>query len=180
MIAVYVGNAARTIPAQTSPDHLVECAARTTPAKRHVHHNSMAGFSYVEVLVAIVLIAVALVPAMEALQPGIAGSGIQEIIAEDHYQLTGRLEQVLVEPFGQLNSAANAAGSPTTPSSYSDIFTYANGRQITRNVFLSRYDADNADTDNDPFTGTDDGLLWVRVAIAGTGMSIESLVSEYD
>ena len=143
-------------------------------------HGSMAGFSYVEVLVAIVLIAVTLVPAMEALQPGIAGSGIHEIIAEDHYQLAGKLEQVLVEPFGQLNSAAKAAGSRTTPTSYQDVFTYADGRQITRNVFLARYDGDNADTDNDPFTGTDDGLLWVRVAIAGTGIALESLVYEHE
>jgi len=140
----------------------------------------MAGFSYVEVLIAVVLIALTLVPAMEALQPGIAGTGIHEMLAEDHYQLAGRLEQVLTEPFGQLNSAANAAGSPTTPSSYSDVFTYPDGRQITRNVFLSRYDGDNADTDNNPFTGTDDGLLWVQITIAGTGAIIESLVSEYD
>ena len=146
----------------------------------HTAPTRMTGFSYVEVLIAVVLIVVALVPALDALIPGVAGSGIHETLAEDHYQLTGRLEQVLVEPYGQLNSAANAAGSPTTPTTYSDVFTYPNGRQITRNVFLSRYDADNADADNDPFTGTDDGLLWVRVAIAGTGMVIESLVYEHE
>ena len=148
-------------------------AVRTTPTR-------MAGFSYVEVLIAVVLIVVALVPALDALIPGVAGSGIHETLAEDHYQLTGRLEQVMVEPYGQLNSAAVAAGSPTTPTSYSDVFTYANGRQITRNVFLSRYDGDNADADDDPFTGTDDGLLWVRVSIAGTDRSIESLVYEHE
>ena len=144
---------------------------RTTPAR-------MAGFSYVEVLIAVVVIVIALVPALDALIPGVAGSGIHESIAEDHYQLNGKLEQVLVEPFGQLNSAANAAGGPNTPTTYSDIYTYANGRQITRNVFIARYDGDNADGDNKPFTGTDDGLLWVQVTIAGTGMGIESLVNE--
>jgi type II secretory pathway pseudopilin PulG len=148
-------------------------AVRTTPTR-------MAGFSYVEVLIAVVLIVVALVPALDALIPGVAGSGIHETLAEDHYQLTGRLEQVMVEPYGQLNSAAVAAGSPTTPTSYSDVFTYANGRQISRNVFIARYDGDNADADNDPFTGTDDGLLWVRVSIAGTDRSIESLVYEHE
>ena len=142
--------------------------------------TGMAGLSYVEVLVAVSLIVIALVPALDALIPGVAGSGIHENIAEDQYQLTGRLEQLLTEPFGQLNSAANAAGGPTTATSYSDVHTYASGRQITRNVFIARYDGDNADGDDDPFTGTDDGLLWVQVAIAGTGLSIESLVSEYD
>ena len=58
--------------------------------------------------------------------------------------------------------------------------TYADGRQIKRNVFIARYDGDNADADDDAFTGTDDGLLWVRIAIAGTGLRIESLVSEFD
>jgi type II secretory pathway pseudopilin PulG len=155
----------------------VGCAVRTIFTKCH---GSMAGFSYVEVLIAVVLIVIALVPALDALIPGVAGSGIHETIAEDHYQLTGRLEQILVEPYGQLNSAAVAAGSPTTPTTYSDVFTYPNGRQINRDVFIARYDADNADADDDPFTGTDDGLLWVRVAIAGTGIAIESLVSEHE
>lgn len=143
--------------------------------------DSMSGLSYIEVLIAVVLIMIALVPALDALIPGVAGSGIHESIAEDHYQLTGKLEQVLAEPFGRLNSAANAAGSPTTPTTaYSDDVNYSDGRQIKRNVFIARYDGDNADADDDPFTGTDDGLLWVRVTIAGTGMGIESLVSEYD
>ena len=35
-----------------------------------------AGFSYVEVLIATVLISVSLVPAMEALRTGLLGSGI--------------------------------------------------------------------------------------------------------
>ena len=143
-------------------------------------HVGIAGFSYVEVLVAVSLIVIALVPALDALIPGMAGSGVHENVAEDHYQLVGKLEQVLTEPFGQLNSAANAAGGPTTPTSYSDLFNYADGRQIARNVFIARYDADNADGDDDPFTDTDDGLLWVQVVIPGTGMRIESLVSEYD
>ena len=150
------------------------CVVRTTRSR-------MCGLSHVEVLIAVILIMIALVPALDALIPGIAGSSIHESIAEDHYRLTGKLEQVLAEPFDQLNSAANAAGSPTTPTTaYSDDVIYPDGRQIKRDVFIARYDGDNADADDDPFTGTDDGLLWVRVAIVGTGMSIESLVSEFD
>lgn len=139
----------------------------------------MAGFSYVEVLISVVLIAIVLVPAMEALQPGMAASGIHEIIAEDHYRLTGKMEEVLAEPFADLDAAAITAGSPTTATlSYSDIFTYPNGRQITRNVFIAQYDGDNADSDNDPFTGTDIGLLWVQVEIAGTALRLETLINE--
>ena len=168
----HVGCAVRTTGNPGQPPYAT--ATRTTPTTP----SRMQGFSYVEVLIAVVVIVIALVPALDALIPGVAGGGIHETIAEDHYQLTGKLEQVLVEPFGQLNKAAEAAGSPTTPTTYSDNVTHASGRQITRNVYIARYDADNADADDDPFTGTDDGLLWVRVAIAGTGMDIESLVNE--
>ena len=140
--------------------------------------RKMAGISYVEVLVSVVLIAIVLVPAMEALQPGMAGSGIHEIIAEDHYRLTGKFEEVLAEPFVDLDIAAITAGSATTATAYSDVFTYPNGRQITRNVFIAQYEADNADSDNDPFTGIDIGLLWVQVEIAGTELRLETLINE--
>lgn len=138
----------------------------------------MAGLTYVEVLIATLLIMVALVPALEALQPGVNGAGIHESRVEDHYQLAGHMENVLAEPFADLDAAALAAGSPTTPSSYSDTVTYPDGRQITRNVYLSLYDGDNADADNDRFTGTDAGLMWVRVEIAGSADSLETLAGD--
>lgn len=138
----------------------------------------MSGFSYVEVLIAVLLIAITLVPAMEALQPGIAGSGIHRVIAEDHYLLAGRLEQVLSESYADLETAAITAGNETTATTYSDVFIYPNGRQITRNIFISRYDGDNADADDNPFTGTDDGLLWVRAEISNSSLRFETLINE--
>jgi type II secretory pathway pseudopilin PulG len=139
----------------------------------------MTGFSYTEVLVATMLIAVALVPALEALQPGIQGSGIQQIHTEDHSLLRAKLEQTLSQPFTDLEAAAQAAGDSTTPSSYSDSVNTAQGRTVNRQVFLSRYDGDNADTDDDPFTDTDDDLLWVRVGIQDTEQAIETLTNNH-
>jgi hypothetical protein len=139
---------------------------------------AMAGIAYIEILLAILLITVTLVPALEALQPGVDGAGIHEDRLADHYQLTGRLEELLVEPYGDLDDAATAAGDRFTPTTYSDVVTQPDGRQLTRNVFLSRYDIDNADADNDPFTGIDDSLLWVRVEFAGTADGMETLVGE--
>lgn len=148
---------------------------------RTVHkHTKIAGFSYVEVMIATALVAITLVPAMDALLPGIEGSGIHETLTEDHYRLMGRVEEILAEPFANLDAAAIAAGNSTTATSYSDVFTYPNGRQITRDIFISRYDADNADADNDPFTGTDDGLLWIQGVIAGSALRFEVLTSVYD
>ncbi len=137
------------------------------------------GFSYTEVLVATVLIAIALVPALEALQPAIQGAGIHEHYAEDHYLLSAMMEELLAEPFAELEAAALAAGDATTPTTYSDIVNTAHGRSLTRQVYLSRYDGDNADGDDDPFTDTDDGLLWVRVELEGSHLALESLTSLY-
>ena len=138
----------------------------------------MDGLSYVEVLVATVLIAIVLVPAMDALVPAVVGSGIHETYTEDHHQLNALFEEVLAEPLTDLDAAATAAGSETTATTYSDVYTYDDGRQISRNVYLSRYDGDNADSDNNPFTGIDEGLIWVRVEIANTRLSMQSLSSE--
>lgn len=136
----------------------------------------MAAFSYVEILVAIVLISIALVPAIEALGPGLQGAGIHRSQAERHYHLLAKLEEVLAEPFAALDEEALAAGSPTVVTAYSDT----GGSTDRRLVFLSRYDADNADADNDFFTGVDEGLIWVRVNIEGSTLAIESLVNLYD
>ena len=129
------------------------------------------GFSYVEVLVASVLIAISLVPAMEALRTGILATGAHESQVSRHGGIAGKMEEVHAQRFAALEAAEAASGGGA--SSYSD----APGTPDRRVVLLSRYDGDNADTDNDPFTGTDDDLLWVRVEIEGTAVGVESLVS---
>lgn len=133
------------------------------------------GFSYVEVLVASFLLAVTLVPALEALQPGIQGTSVYKIYIEDRYQLIAKMEALLAEPFTALQIAATAAGGPGSTTTYTDIITLANGRQLTREVYLSAYDGDNADADNDPFTGADPDLLWIKVVIEGTSHALENL-----
>jgi len=136
--------------------------------------NSQAGFSYVEVLVAMVLIAITLVPAIDALQVAMLGSGQHEQTAIHHYRAYGRLEELMTGAFTTLYDEALALGSATTPSSYSD----APGTQDRRLVFLSEYDADNADGDNDRFTtGMDPGIVWLRVEIENSPIGFESLKS---
>ena len=133
-----------------------------------------AGISYVETLIAVTVLALALVPALESLQTAFTGSAVQETVLLWQQQLATRMEDVLAEPFSSLDDAAQAAGNETTPSSYSD----AAGGPDRVLVFLSRYDGDNADANNDPFTGTDEGLLWVRVAIENTPYELTTLVAQ--
>lgn len=131
------------------------------------------GYSYVEVLVAMVLITVALVPAMNALRVGVTAGTVQEARAVRHYELVGRLEQVLAEPFVLLDAEAAAVGDPSLPTGYSD----APGTPDRLLVFLSPYDVDDADSDGDPFTGSDPGVLWVRIEVENTNQAFETLVS---
>lgn len=136
-----------------------------------IHRRQECGLTLVEVLVAVVLLAIALVPAMHALQTGVVGAEVHRDVAANHYRLTSRLEELLAEPFEDLSDAAIAAGSPTTATNYSDA-AGPPGRLL---VYLSLYDGDNADADDDPFTGTDPDLLWVRVDIEDTVHTLQTI-----
>ncbi len=129
------------------------------------------GLTLVEVLVAVTLLTILLVPAMRALQTSVTGAGVHSDLASSHFRLTSRLEELLAEPFVDLSDAAIAAGAPTTETIYSEA-AGPPGRLI---VYLSLYDGDNADTDDDPFTGTDADLLWVRVDIEDTVHTLETI-----
>ena len=108
------------------------------------------------------------------------GHDLQTVHAEDHYYLAAKLEEVLAEPFSRLDEAASATGSPAIATAYSDSVTLADGRVLTRQVYLSRYDGDNADGNSDVFDGTDEGLIWIRVEIDESGLGLERLTSVYE
>lgn len=132
------------------------------------------GMTYIEVLVATVLIAMMLVPAMEALMPGIQGSALHKQRAQELYILQGKMEQVLAESFATLDAAATAAGAHTNPSSYSDL-----AATVPHNVYIWPYDVDDADGDGKVYTGGEDDLLWVHVTTVDFSQSLQSLVSRY-
>lgn len=139
--------------------------------RRGTFRRKRGGFSYVEVLVATVILTLSLVPALNALQTGLLGSGVDESLTQSHVRLRSKMEAVLAKPFTALQSAeAAAAGGAST---YSDAI----GTPGRRLVFLSRYDGDDADADGDPTTGTDVGLLRVRVELEATPHMLETLVA---
>ena len=138
-----------------------------------MRNRGQSGMTLVEVLVAMSLLAIVLVPAIRALHTGIIGANVHNDVASSHFRLTARVEELLVEPFADLEDAAIAAGGPTVPSTYSD----AAGPPDRLLVFLSHYDGDNADADDDPFTGTDPGLLWIRVSIENTAYGLETVTA---
>ena len=131
------------------------------------------GFHYVEVIVATLLLTIAAVPALDALRTGLLGATLPASRLADQYRLSAKMENILATSIGSLDSAATAAGSRTTATTYSD----ASGSPGRRLVYLSRYDGDNADADNNGFSGVDAGLIWVRVELENGGLALESLVS---
>jgi len=129
-----------------------------------------------ELLVATLLIAIMLVPALDAMQSGIQGSAIHTQLAQNQYRMISKMEQTLALPFDELLQQADLIADSTVliPPPFSD----AVGTESRRLVFLARYDGDDADADDDPFTGTDTGLLWVRVTIENSPRALETVIIE--
>ena len=133
--------------------------------------SRQSGLTLVEVLVAAALLAVMLIPAINALQSGIVGAEVHSDVTVNHYRIKARLEELLAEPFADLSNAAIAAGGPAVATSYSETAGLPN--RIV--VFLSFFDGDNADGDGDPFTGTESDLMWIRVDIEGSVHSLQTV-----
>jgi type II secretory pathway pseudopilin PulG len=138
--------------------------------------SRQSGLSYVEVLVATMLIVILLVPALEAMQDGIHSSEVHVELARNQYRMISKMEQTLAQSFSELLTQADLVANPAVliPAPYSDT----PGTTSRRLVFLARYDGDDADGDNNPFTGTDAGLLWLRVTIENSQRSLETVILE--
>jgi type II secretory pathway pseudopilin PulG len=139
-------------------------------------NRGQSGFSYMELLIATLLIAIMLVPALDAMQSGIQGSAIHTELARNQYRMISKMEQTLALPYSTLLEQADLVADPNVliPAPFSDVA----GTESRRLVFLARYDGDDADADKDPFTGTDAGLLWVRVTIEDNPRSLETVIVE--
>jgi len=132
------------------------------------------GLTYVEILIATIILLVGLLPALDALRGAVMGTGTNDAYVQAQHRLYGQLEAVLAEPFADLDDAAQAAGSRTTPTAYSE----PGGTPGRLLVFIARYDGDNADADSNPFTGVDEGLLWIQAAVENTPYALETLVAQ--
>ena len=132
------------------------------------------GFSYIEVVVAVVIISLALIPAIRAVTQSISVSRGQQQLISATYGMFAKMEYVKAQPYNSLYQAAVAAGGWTNPTSYSDAADVSN-RCF---VYLAPYDGDNEDSDNDPFTGGDAGLLWIKVELEDKALAMESLASQ--
>ena len=120
------------------------------------------GFSYVEVLLSMVLLVVLLVPAMEALQAGVANNQGGAVLARE-LKLREKMETVLAKPFATLYAETYAPGGNTT-TSVSASLSDAVGAADRRNVVLYRYDAASA-----ALSGADTGVVYIKVYYESDG-----------
>ena len=132
-------------------------------SSQHNQHRSSgiyaAGFSYVEILLSIVLVGVLLVPALEALGTAITGTPATATGASSA-ALQSKMEQVVAAPFSKLYAETYVAGGNTSTSA-SAAFSDAVGAPGRRVVVIYRYDA-----------------LLRTLAIADTGLVLVSVYYE--
>ena len=119
------------------------------------------GFTYVEVVLSVVLLAVLLVPAMQALQTGISG-GVTPTFATSAPTLRAKMEEVLAIPFGDLYAETYLPGGNTAAinATYSDAPAAVNRRVVV----LYRYNAIAK-----ALSASDTGLLYVSVYYQSEG-----------
>jgi len=130
------------------------------------------GIAYVEVVLSVVLMLVLLVPALQALQTGIAG-GQSPAAAVRQANLRAKMEEVLAKPFYDLYAQTYLAGGNTTAANaaYSD-----SSGSDPRVVVLYRYDP----TTN-ALSANDTGLVFVSVYYAADGpaQALDTLVGKW-
>lgn len=92
-----------------------------------------AGLSYVEVMVALVLLGICALPAADAIRAGLRAGEVGAVQARELRCVKSRMETVLAESYDELWKAQQGTD---TPSSYS---LAADAECGVRNVFIARY-----------------------------------------
>ncbi len=132
------------------------------------------GFAFLEVLVAAVILAIALVPASNALlAAGEQGRLSRERLAVE-YLARAKLETALAASWQTLDEEAIKSAGVAASTLWSDPMGQINRRL----VYVSAHDLDNADGDNNSLTGVDAGVLRVRVEVSDTNILYETLVAK--
>ncbi len=121
-------------------------------------------------MVALVLIVIALVPALNALQTDTRGTPALVFIAARDALLRAKMEEVLAKPFDAVNAETFLSGGNTT-TSVSTALSDAAGPD-RRIVILYR-------TDGTAVSASDTGLVRVRVAFEAGGTALETLKSKW-
>lgn len=128
------------------------------------------GLSYLEVLIATVVLAVSVVPVTTGLIGSLQTASHGRTATEAHFHVFEKMEEVLSYSFAELAAEQQAANVPTR---FSDGATLASRRV----VYIFAADGDNADGDNNLTTGGDASLLMIRTEYEDQSYRLEALRS---
>jgi len=136
-------------------------------------YSNQRGFSYAEVLLSVILLAILLVPAMQALNSAISG-GSSGVTAKQ-LNLRNKMEEVLSKTYNKLYAETSLTGGNTT-TSVSANYSDAAGATDRRVVVLYRYN-----TTTNALSATDTGVLYVRVyyEAEGSANALNTLVGRW-
>jgi prepilin-type N-terminal cleavage/methylation domain-containing protein len=137
------------------------------------------GFSFVEIMVAVLLLALCAAPLANALKTGLDASTIGAAKALELRCMKNQMETVLAEPYQNL---WNAARGKDTPSAYSRAADAA-CPGIARNVYIAKYEHENGKSPvflNESTAGAqrlETALLYITVSSPDTGYTFTTLVA---
>jgi hypothetical protein len=129
------------------------------------------GFSYVEVVLATLLLAVCIVPATNALRNGAAAPQIVASQTKAMLCIKSQMEKVVAEPYHNL---VLASGTLATPSATYSLA--ADSQCPARNIYIARYNPDGFPV----FPASDTGLLYINASVpdaAGPQLPLTTLVA---
>lgn len=124
-------------------------------------NSSQGGFSYAEVLLSVILLAILLVPAMQSLNSAISGGSSS--VAAKQLNLRNKMEEVLSKPYKLLYAETSVSGGNTT-TSISANYSDAAGATDRRVVVLYRYD-----TTSNALSSSDTSVLYISVYYEAEG-----------
>jgi type II secretory pathway pseudopilin PulG len=140
--------------------------------KSHIA-GQLQGFSYAEVLLSVVLLAVLLVPALQSLNTALAANNSN--VSARAGALRSKMEEVLGKPFGTLYGETYAPGG-NTATSISTGCSDSAGAADRRVVVLYRYDAGT-----NALSANDTGLLLISTYYQdeGSASALTTLVGRW-
>lgn len=140
---------------------------RATGASR----RRRAGLGQIEAMIAVALVAIAIVPALDALGVALESASLHGENVVEHYALLGLFEEVLSADFDALELIEIAQVDDSLPSVLSD----PPGTPGRRLIFISPWDLDDSDGDGDPLTGTDSDVLMIRAEAEASGRAFQTV-----
>lgn len=120
------------------------------------------GMTYIEALLAVLVLSVCLVPGLQALRDNLAQGPALQNHHQDLECVKHALEKTLAEPYDNLLPAANSLHSAGTFSNPSYVLPADANCASARNVYILRYNP----FVSDPFATTSNDMLYVRAEIA--------------